>query len=79
MSRLRRVVVCVGGGYRVDSRAGYPSVSLVTKLAKVRVSSGDDQRLSSLCKLIERGGRLAYRVTGTDRVHPFGLIWYVNN
>jgi hypothetical protein len=37
VSRLRRVVVCVGGGYRVDSRAGYPSVSLVTKLAEVKL------------------------------------------
>ena len=48
-------------------------------LAEVRVCSGGDKRLSSLCKLFERGERLAYRVTGTDRVHPFGLIWYVNN
>ena len=54
-------------------------MSLVAENTEVRVRSGGDERLSSLCWLIERGVRLADRVAWTDRVHPFGLLWYVNH
>ena len=63
---LRRDVVRVGGGNRVNRGAGYPGVSLVTEDAEVRICSRGDEGLPSLCRLIERRGGLAYRVAGAD-------------
>ena len=54
MCSLRRDVVRVGGGNRVNRGAGYPDVSLVTKDAEVRICSRGDEGLPSLCRLIER-------------------------